>query len=343
MFIEKLRPVLCAAAAVVGLAAEAAPPTFRINSVFSNLDGTVQVIRLTETSGQNDQYRFAGLKLTSTHDGVVKEFTFPHDLPTGTAYRSVLIATDNGIRAGNPGTSFPVYPDFSGLPPRFLPINAGVVDFAGVDAFGYDALPTDGVHALGRDGTVATGTLDGATPVVSVVIAIEYYHAALNHYFVSASASDIDALDSGRTAGWQRTGLAFPVSGSPEGFSLQYTPWDYGGEVYMPMLPVCRFYLPPQNGDSHFLSASAGECAEVRARFPAFVLETSAAFYALLPDLVSGQCLSQYMAPVYRLWNARADTNHRYTSSVVVRDAMVAQGYVSEGYGPSGVAFCVPN
>jgi hypothetical protein len=331
---------------LIGLAtssATQATPTFQITALFSNLDGSVQFIRLTETAGQNDQYRFAGLKLTSTHGGVVKELTFPHDLPTGTAYRSVLIATDNGIRAGGAGTSFPVYPDFYGLPPRFLPIDAGVVEFAGIDAVSYDALPTDSVHALLRDGTVATGTLQGATPVVTPVIAIEYYNSARDHYFVSASAADIDALDSGRTAGWQRTGLVFPVSGSPEGFSLQYSPWDYAGEVYMPMLPVCRFYLPPQNGGSHFFSASASECAEVRVRFPSFVLETDAAFYALLPNAINGECpQGQFVVPVYRLWNARADTNHRYTTSLSLRDTMVAQGYVSEGYGPYGVAFCVP-
>jgi len=40
---------------------------------------------------------------------------------------------------------------------------------------------------------------------------VEYYHAALDHYFVSALAADIDALDSGRIGGWTRTGLSFHV------------------------------------------------------------------------------------------------------------------------------------
>ena len=35
---------------------------------------------------------------------------------------------------------------------------------------------------------------------------IEYYHAALDHYFISASATDISALDSGMFIGWSRTG-----------------------------------------------------------------------------------------------------------------------------------------
>src|SRR4029453_12679143 len=199
---------------VVGVTAQAASPTFQITALFSNLDGRVQFIRLTETAGLDGQHGFAGLKLRGTHGGVVKEFTFPHDLPEPTAHRSVLVANQNWIRARSGGSEFPVYPDFYGLPERFLPIDAGVVEFAGIDAVNYDALPTDSAHALLRDGTVATGTLQGYTPVVTPVIAIEYYHAALDHYFVSASASDIDALDSGRLVGWQRTGLAFAVSGS---------------------------------------------------------------------------------------------------------------------------------
>jgi hypothetical protein len=40
------------------------------------------------------------------------------------------------------------------------------------------------------------------------------------------------------------------------------------------------------------------------------------------------------------VWNARADSNHRYTTSRAVRDAMVAQGYVAEGDGPDKIAFC---
>jgi hypothetical protein len=45
---------------------------------------------------------------------------------------------------------------------------------------------------------------------------------------------------------------------------------------------------------------------------------------------------------VYRVWNRRADTNHRYTASRTVRDAMVAQGYAAEGSGPDVVTFCAP-
>jgi hypothetical protein len=114
--------------------------------------------------------------------------------------------------------------------------------------------------------------------------------------------------------------------------------------------PVCRIYLPPGLGDSHFFSASAAECEAARDRHPAAIVESDRAFYAALPDAVTGACgtgkwpgtpFGVQACPVYRLWNGRADSNHRYTRSIAVRDQMVSRGYVSEGYGPEGVAMCV--
>ena len=161
---------------------------------------------------------------------------------------------------------------------------------------------------------------------------VEYYNAALDHYFMTPLANEIDALDSGRIAGWTRTGLVFDAAAGP-GARLN---------------PVCRFYIPPAHGDSHFFSASPAECAAVAARigtdpdFSGYVEETAAEFYIALPDLASGACPAG-TSPVYRLWNARADSNHRYTADRATRDAMVARGYVPEGYGTEGVAMCTPH
>jgi hypothetical protein len=47
------------------------------------------------------------------------------------------------------------------------------------------------------------------------------------------------------------------------------------------------------------------------------------------------------LRPVYRLWNGRADSNHRYTTRLELRDALVEQGWISEGYGPLGAVWCV--
>jgi uncharacterized protein (DUF1800 family) len=161
----------------------------------------------------------------------------------------------------------------------------------------------------------------GAQPVDVV----EYYNATLDHYFVSALAADIGALDSGKLVGWQRTGKTFGA----------YLVATAG------MSPVCRFYLPPANGDSHFYSASPAECADVQRKFPTFVYEAPNVMYVGLPAAATGACPAG-TAQVYRLWNKRADSNHRYTTDKATRDAMIAKGYVPEGYGPDGVAMCAP-
>ena len=116
-----------------------------------------------------------------------------------------------------------------------------------------------------------------------------------------------------------------------------------------------RYYIPPEHGDSHFLSASADECTAVLAKigvdpkYGGYIYETPREFYIALPDTPSGACVPAGSTPgrnpqaVFRLWNKRADSNHRYTTDSNVRAQMIARGYVSEGYGPLGVTMCTPN
>jgi hypothetical protein len=183
---------------------------------------------------------------------------------------------------------------------------------------------------------VANGMLyatDGAGHLVAFappaptlkVAAIEFYAASLDHYFMSPLQAEIDVLDMGKIPGWARTGQSF----------LVYSQAQPGAN------PVCRFYLPPAYGDSHFFSASPAECAAVQARYPFFVLESSALFYILLPDTVTGACPAG-SSPVYRVWDQRVDTNHRYMTSRAIRDQMVAAGWVAEGYGSDAVIMCAP-
>lgn len=159
---------------------------------------------------------------------------------------------------------------------------------------------------------------------LAITPVIEFYNPQLDHYFIASSAqADVGALDSGAIPGWGRTGMSFAAYASEvEGLSS-----------------VCRFYIPPFRGNSHFYTASDKECNAIynAARDPAdpayrtysgFVYETSAAFYIGVP--VGGSCPPSQIA-VYRLWNNRADSNHRYTTSIELRDAMIARGYVNEG------------
>lgn len=182
--------------------------------------------------------------------------------------------------------------------------------------------------------------VDGANRAEPAPV-VEFHHAARNLYFVTVDPAEIAAIDAASASGWSRTSnratfLTFtePVAGR-----------DTSGGT-LPALPVCRFFIPPA---SHFFSASPTECAAVRNAHPKLVLETEAAFYAWLPDM-AGRCpvLTSDtgvvgLQPVYRLWNAQGETNHRYTADVTERAAMIEAGWVAEGYGEQGVAMCVPH
>ncbi|HQU48414.1 MAG TPA: choice-of-anchor D domain-containing protein [Casimicrobiaceae bacterium] len=156
------------------------------------------------------------------------------------------------------------------------------------------------------------------------VTVVEYYHAGTDHYFVTIGADEIAALDTGLFPGWVRTGLTYKA----------YAVSQPGQS------PICRFWLPaPAN--SHFYSANPAECAVVQQIIPNAILESTAVMYLGLPNPISGVCAAGTI-PVYRVWNHRADTNHRYTTNIGVRNQMVAKGYVPEGSGPDMVVLCAP-
>ena len=156
--------------------------------------------------------------------------------------------------------------------------------------------------------------------------AVEYLNPTLGHYFVTTLTSEIALLDSGVSPGWMRTGEWF----------LAYMP----GRGPTGTKPVCRYYGKPEAGiDSHFYSASASECNAIAQRFSeGWILETPDLFEIGLPDPTSGACPDG--KPVYRLWNARESSNHRYTTDVETRARMIAAGWIPEGYGPLGVVMC---
>lgn len=166
---------------------------------------------------------------------------------------------------------------------------------------------------------VIAQTSGTSTPVV------EFYNAAQDHYFITASPAEIADLDNGIHAGWQRTGFGFNA------FVAQSSGTS----------PVCRFYIPPAYGDSHFYSASTAECAQTLAKFPYFDYESPSVFYIALPDTTTGACPAATI-PVYRVWDNRADSNHRYTTSLTIRIRMQAIGWIAEGYGPDQVIMCAP-
>ena len=305
--------------------------SWKIDEVYSNADGSRQFVVLKEAQGANGMNRLAGRSLTASHGGVVKTFTFGRDLPdTATAGKRVLIATHGVAATGL------VTPDYV-MPDRFVATDGGRIDFANVDLFAYGPLPVDGVNAqfAGRANAANVATNYAGRSVslpAGAITVVEFYNQALDHYFVSPLAPDIDSLDTGRFEGWSRTGLAYSA----------FPTLAAGGAG---VNPVCRYFIPPQHGNSHFFSASPAECAVVLEwigtvpSFSGYILETPNAYYIALPNTTTGAC-PVGTVPVYRLWNQRFDSNHRFTTDPVVKAQMVARGYFAEGYGPDAVSMC---
>jgi len=159
-----------------------------------------------------------------------------------------------------------------------------------------------------------TGQADSAS-----ASAIEYYHAGFGHYFVTGSADEAAAIDSGAIKGWARTGQTYSVY-AQSGAGLS---------------PVCRFFttsFAPKS--SHFYTPSAAECVGVKSN--ANWQYEGNAFYVNEPT--SGVC-PVGTASLYRIYNngRSGAPNHRYTTCATIRDKMVSRGWVSEG-----VAMCVP-
>lgn len=167
-------------------------------------------------------------------------------------------------------------------------------------------------------------TLTYAPLASSSALAVEFYNAALNHYFITHIANEIALLDAGvAIKGWVRTGQSFNVYPSAQGTSS----------------PVCRYYIPPDKGDSHFYGRGTVECDGTGAANPTFVNEDPSFFHVILPS--AGNCPGGTI-PVYRVFSNRLDANHRYMVSRAVRDTMIAAGWLPEGDGPDLVVMCSP-
>jgi hypothetical protein len=164
----------------------------------------------------------------------------------------------------------------------------------------------------------------GTPPPAGSSKVVEYYNASLDHYFITWLKAEQDNLDAGKTpTKWIRTGYSFNT----------YTAAQAGTS------PVCRYYIPPAKGDSHFFGRGTTECNATGAANPTFVLEDPAFMQLFLP--VAGNCPAG-TTPIYRVFSNRPDANHRYMTDKAVRDSMVAKGWLAEGDGPDLIVMCAP-
>ena len=147
---------------------------------------------------------------------------------------------------------------------------------------------------------------------------VEYYLAAVDQYFITASATDAALLDSLPGAGWSRTGEWFKQGGST---------------------PVCRFYGSAVPGpNSHFYTALTQECDLLKALQASTPLSQPRLNFESLDFLttpaVNGVCPVNTV-PVYRAYNNGVtrgrDGNHRFTSNADLMLQMVARGWANEG------------
>jgi hypothetical protein len=183
--------------------------------------------------------------------------------------------------------------------------------FAGQDAAFVDAVA----------GFVSTHNNSFVSPQA---LAVEYYNTSLDHYFLTHINGEIAILDAGvAIKGWARTGQSFHV----------FTTSPASGS------PVCRFYIPPGKGDSHFYGRGAAECAATALANPTFVNEDPNFFHVVLPT--GGACPAGTI-PVYRVFSNRPDANHRYMTNRSLRNEMTVKGWLPEGDGADLVVMCAP-
>jgi serine protease len=250
---------------------------------------------------------------------------------------------------GQTGPSFPSYgigigtsfaaPQVAGVASLMLARNANLTPGQVLGIMSASARPFANPTACAQGPACGVGLLDAGVALratassnqmapAGTVPVIEYYRADRDHYFMSANPAEIANVDTTLSGIFQRTGEVFYA-------------WVDPALAPSNAVPVCRFYSELPLIDSHFYTAIASECQYVISHWAGtWTFENPAAFYVLLPD-GSGNCQAGTV-PVYRFFDNRSDANHRHTSDLTVRRAMINRQWVPEGAGPNAVAFCSP-
>jgi serine protease len=167
-------------------------------------------------------------------------------------------------------------------------------------------------------------TAYGTGTAINQINVTEFYHAGLDHYFISADAPEISAIEQGAAGpGWVKTGQVFAASAVPASN----------------LAPVCRFYGNPGLGpNSHFYTAQAEECALLKSQYQptekSWRYEQTAFYISVNTQAAACPGTAQIRRFYNRGFPAK-DSNHRYVNSAALAANMLSRGWVDEG-----VVFC---
>ena len=162
-------------------------------------------------------------------------------------------------------------------------------------------------------------------PVVNVVsvdarVLITSTRSGDHKFFMSANEADIaDLVTIPPNLYNAKAAIAEPIT---------LRAWPTAGPAADAAKPVCRLFHPTEV--THFFSASAADCAAIRA-LPTW-RDEGIAFRALVPD--AGGVCPIGTEPVWRLYSSKFKT-HRYT-----RSSATYTGFKANGWTPEGVVFC---
>ena len=158
-----------------------------------------------------------------------------------------------------------------------------------------------------------------------IIPPIEFYNAALDHYFFTYIASEVAILDAG---------IAIGAGCAPANRSTCI-------QLCRPIRrQFCRFYIPPDKGDSHFFGRGH---RRVQCHRPAkSELHPRGSGIPVHVPAGGGGVSGQHDRGLSRVQQPTGCQPRLHVADKAVRDAMVAKGWLLEGDGPDHVVMCAP-